>query len=216
MAPLSAWPWENLGIYKYILLGPLVVKAAQTVAQTDHDLTSNWCFDLLMITVIRFHLYTWYTNICNMLFLTRNRRIIPKGVDFDQIDKEWDCLGNQRVVAIVVIHVFVSEPIYYWVHRFLHGNYLFAPYHSFHHSSAVPQPVTVGSTTLLEELFVMAIIGLPIIGCCLSGYGSKSVIYGYVLVVDFLRCFGHSNVEIMPHWIFDNVPLFKFILYTPT
>ncbi|KAL8208681.1 hypothetical protein R6Q57_008093 [Mikania cordata] len=243
MAPLSAWPWENLGIYKYILLGPLVVKAAQTVAQTDHDLTSNWCFDLLMITVIRFHLYTWYTNICNMLFLTRNRRIIPKGVDFDQIDKEWDwdnfvilqaliaslsvymfphkfaslpVWETRGVVAIVVIHVFVSEPIYYWVHRFLHGNYLFAPYHSFHHSSAVPQPVTVGSTTLLEELFVMAIIGLPIIGCCLSGYGSKSVIYGYVLVVDFLRCFGHSNVEIMPHWIFDNVPLFKFILYTPT
>ncbi|XP_076909567.1 very-long-chain aldehyde decarbonylase CER3-like [Bidens hawaiensis] len=179
-----------------------------------------------------------------MLFLTRNHRIIQKGVDFDQVDKEWNwdnfiilqaliaslsiCMFPHKfanlpvwetkgLIAIVVMHVLVSEPLYYWVHRFLHGNYLFTPYHSFHHSSTVPQPVTVGSTTFLEELLVTAVIGLPILGCSLSGYGSKTVLYGYVLVVDFLRCFGHSNVEmIMPHWIFDSCPILKFILYTPT
>lgn len=51
----------------------------------------------------------------------------------------WETKG---LVVIVVLHVFVSEPLYYWMHRLLHGNYLYTPYHSFHHSSTVPQPVT--------------------------------------------------------------------------
>ncbi|KAK9059507.1 hypothetical protein SSX86_020211 [Deinandra increscens subsp. villosa] len=243
MAPLSAWPWENLGIFKYMLLGPLVGKVVYSRLQSDFvDLASDWCFQLLLVTIVRFHIYTWYTNFCNMLFLTRTRRIISKGVDFDQIDREWDwdnfiilqaliatlCVymfpvanlpvwETKGLLAIVVIHVLVSEPLYYWVHRFfLHGNYLFTPYHSFHHSSTVPQPVTAGSTTFLEALLVTTVIGLPILGCSLSGYGSRSVIYGYVLVFDFLRCFGYSNVEIMPHWIYESFPLLKFILYTPT
>ncbi|KAI3694733.1 hypothetical protein L1987_77703 [Smallanthus sonchifolius] len=243
IAPFSAWPWENLGIYKYMLLGPLIWKVVYSKLQGNNDVARDWCFHILLITVLRCYLYTWYTNICNMLFLTRNRRIIPRGVDFDQIDREWNwdnfiilqaliaslsiymfpqtfanlpVLETKGLLAIVVIHVLVSEPLYYWVHRFLHGNYLFTPYHSLHHSSTVPQPVTAGSTTFLEELLVTTVIGLPILGCSLFGYGSKTVIYGYVLVFDFLRCFGHSNVEIMPHWVFDYFPLFKFVLYTPT
>ncbi|KAI3811370.1 hypothetical protein L1987_21091 [Smallanthus sonchifolius] len=243
IAPFSAWPWENLGIFKYMLLGPLVGHVIHSGLQGVDHLASNWCFHIIFISLLRFHLYMWYTNICNMLFLTRNHRVLPQGIDFDQIDKEWNwdnfiilqallaslaiCLfpngfahlpvwETKGLIAIVVIHVLVSEPLYYWVHRFLHGNYLFTPYHSFHHSSAVPQPVTAGSTTFLEELLVTTVIGLPILGCCLSGYGSKTTIYGYVLVFDVLRCFGHSNVEIMPHWIFDYFPYFRFILYTPT
>ncbi|KAK1434765.1 hypothetical protein QVD17_00516 [Tagetes erecta] len=243
IAPFSAWPWEHLGIFKYMLLGPLVGKVVHSSLQKDNDLARDWCFHLLMLTILRFFLYTWYTNVCNMLFLTRNRRIIPQGVDFDQIDKEWNwdnfiilqaliaslslymfphefaklpVWDTNGLVTIVMIHVVVSEPLYYWMHRLLHGNYLFTPYHSFHHSSTVPQPVTAGSTTFLEELLVTTVIGLPILGCGLFGCGSKIVIYGYVIVFDFLRCFGHSNVEIMPHWVFDYFPRFKFILYTPT
>ncbi|KAM0026161.1 putative fatty acid hydroxylase, NAD(P)-binding domain superfamily [Helianthus debilis subsp. tardiflorus] len=242
-APFSSWPWENLGIFKYMLLGPLVGKVLYSRLQADDDLASNWWFHLLLITIVRFNLYAWYTNFCNMLWLTRNRRIIQHSVDFDQIDKEWDwdnfiilqaliassciCMfphsfanlpvwETKGLVTIVVMHVLVSEPLYYWVHRFLHGNYLFTPYHSLHHSSTVPQPVTVGSTTFLEELLVTTVLGLPILGCSLSGYGSKTIIFGYVLVFDLLRCFGHSNVEIMPHWIFDRFPILKYILYTPS
>lgn len=245
IAPFSAWPWENLGIFKYMLLGPLVGNVIHSTLQAgdDNNLASNWCLHVLLMSLLRFHVYMWSTNICNMLFLTRNRRILQQGIDFDQIDKErdWDNFvilqaliaslaiysfpngfaslpiwETKGLVVIVALHVLVSEPLYYWVHRFLHGNYLFTPYHSFHHSSTVPQPVTVGSTTLLEELLVSTVIGLPILGCILSGYGSKTIIYGYVFVFDVLRCLGHSNVEIVPHWIFDYFPFFRFLLYTPT
>ncbi|KAM0041008.1 putative fatty acid hydroxylase, NAD(P)-binding domain superfamily [Helianthus debilis subsp. tardiflorus] len=243
IAPFSAWPWENLGSFKYMLFGPLVGSIVHSGLQGVDHLASNWCFHVFFISSLRFALYMWYTNFCNMLFLTRNRLILEQGIDFDQIDKEWDWdnfVISQALLAslaiyfvpdgfanlpvwetkglflIVVIHVLVSEHLYYWVHRSLHGNYLFTPYHSFHHASAVPQPVTAGSTTFLEEVLVTTVIGLPVLGCCLSGYGSKTIIYGYVLVFDILRCFGHSNVEIMPQWIFEYFPLFKYILYTPT
>ncbi|GJZ71138.1 eceriferum 3-like protein [Tanacetum coccineum] len=242
-APLSAWPWENLGLYKYLLLGPLVGTVLHLKHQGDDNLASNWCFHVLVISFLRSHLFLWYNNICNMLFLTRNRRIFQEAIDFNQIDKEgnWDNFlilealiaslaiylfphgfaslplwETKGIVAIVLVHVLVSEPLYYWMHRLLHGNDLFTHYHALHHSSTVPQPVTAGSTTFLEALLVATVIGLPIIGCCLSGYGSKSVIYGYIFVFDFLRCLGHSNVEIIPSWIFDYFPFFRYLLYTPT
>ncbi|KAM1172605.1 hypothetical protein ACFX2I_022691 [Malus domestica] len=96
-----------------------------------------------------------------MLFLTRNRRIIQQGVDFKQIDKEchWDnfiilqgiiasivcCLLPSFVqklplwstigfITTLVLHVGVSEPLYYWLHRRFHGNsyFLSRKYYSLH------------------------------------------------------------------------------------
>ncbi|KAG1327517.1 hypothetical protein COCNU_01G014510 [Cocos nucifera] len=84
-----------------------------------------------------------------MLFLTRTRRVIPDGVDFKQIDGEWDwdnflilqaLIGAMAFcfvpslrdlpfwdlrgcIVALLFHVGVSEPLFYWVHR----------YHSLHH-----------------------------------------------------------------------------------
>lgn len=70
----------------------------------------------------------------------------------------WQTKG---IVAIVLVHVLVSEPLYYWVHRFLHGNYFFTPYHSFHHSSTVPQPVTgngIHSPPIFPHLWSIGVV----------------------------------------------------------
>jgi hypothetical protein len=32
----------------------------------------------------------FWNSFTNSLFLTRNRQILKQGVDFEQIDKEWD------------------------------------------------------------------------------------------------------------------------------
>ncbi|KAK4392666.1 Very-long-chain aldehyde decarbonylase CER3 [Sesamum angolense] len=130
-APLYAWPWEFLG-------------------------------------VTRLATYQAWTSYSNMLFFTRNRVIVKKGVDFKQIDKEWHWdnfillqglvafsvlymfptfetlpLWNKKgITAAIVLHVAISEPLFYSIHKFFHGNYLFTHYHSLHHSSAVPQAFT--------------------------------------------------------------------------
>lgn len=63
--------------------------------------------------------------------------ILP-AVPRDQIPL-WDRRG---LIAILVLHMFVTEPLYYMLHKCFHGSYLYDRYHSVHHSSPVPQPFT--------------------------------------------------------------------------
>nr|CAD1825585.1 unnamed protein product [Ananas comosus var. bracteatus] len=178
-----------------------------------------------------------------MLFLNRRRRIFKDGVDFDQIDKEWDWdnfiileyfigamafywfpylrelpLRDLRGVCMAfVLHVGVSEPLYYWVHReIFHRGNLFSLYHSLHHSSKVPQSFTAGFVTPLESIVLSIIKGVPIFGSCLLGWGSYGLIFGYVWLFDFLRGVGHSNIEMVPSVIFDAFPTLRYLICTPT
>ncbi|KAG9143714.1 hypothetical protein Leryth_018886 [Lithospermum erythrorhizon] len=238
--PLSAWPWERLGSFKYMLYAPLVSKIVYS-RYYGESMVNIWCH-IFIISMLRCLIYQGWSTFSNMLFLNRNKQIFSKGLDFEQIDKEWDwdnfiilqaitssvaCylypyLGSlplwngNGVIAITSLHVAVSEPLYYWAHKAFHGIYLFTHYHSLHHSSAVPQPFTAGHATFLEHLVFTAIIGIPILGCCLLGYGSISIIYAYVLAFDMLRCLGHCNVEIVPYQMFEILPILKYIIYTPT
>ncbi|WOG96836.1 hypothetical protein DCAR_0416173 [Daucus carota subsp. sativus] len=232
--------WEDLGSLKYLVYAPFVVRGLVSSLGDD---SMDWCIHVVILCALRATLYSCWTSYCNMYFLNRNRRIIQQGVDFKQIDKEWHwdnfiilqgmiaSLGlymfplltevipvwePKGLIAIMILHIIVSEPLYYWAHRWFHGHYLFSRFHSFHHSSAVPQPFTAASATWLEQLLLTAVMGIPILGSSLIGYGSISMIYVYVLSFDFLRCLGHCNVEVIPHQIFDIFPVFKYLLYTPT
>lgn len=240
-APLSAWPWEILGVFKLMLYGPFVAKVWASRYE-EANKSSSLCLHILIICLLRGVMYLSWNAYSHMLFLTRNRRIIKQGIDFKQIDREWnwdnfillqaivaalvlqmlpvlDTLpvwNPKGIIAIILLHTAVSEPLYYCIHKWFHRDYLFNRYHSLHHSSAVPQPITAGHATFLENLILSAVIGFPILGCCMIGCGSISLIYGYVLIFDFLRCLGHSNVEIIPHQLFERIPFLRYILYTPT
>ncbi|GJW25774.1 eceriferum 3-like protein [Tanacetum coccineum] len=116
----------------------------------------------------------------------------------------------------LIFHVGFSEPIYYWLHRLSHSSYFFQQYHWLHHSSKAIHPYTAGHATFFEHLLLIMIIGVPVMGTMLIGHGSVIMLYGYVLLFDFLRCMGHSNIEVVPHQIYDIVPLLKYLMYTPT
>ncbi|KAF3626170.1 Protein ECERIFERUM 3 [Capsicum annuum] len=240
-APLSTWPWEKLGSFKYLLYGPFVAKVMYSRHQED-NIMATWCLHVLILCSLRGLIYQLWSSFSNMLFLTRNRRIIKQGVDFKQIDKEWDWdnfillqalmaslayyafpnLVNLPIwdlngfMVIIILHIIFSEPLYYYFHRCFHGSYLFKHYHSLHHSSDVPQPFTAGHATFLEQILLGAVIGIPILGCYLMGYGSVAMIYSYILMFDFLRCLGHCNFEIIPHHLFLAFPFMKYLIYTPT
>lgn len=240
-APLSAWPWEILGKYKYVLYG-LFAGRVMYSRYHEESLKDCWCLHIFVLCTLRVIMYQGWTSYSNMLFLTRNRLIVKKGADFKQIDKEWhwdNFILLQAMVATLVIYMFsifetipiwnmkgitsaialhiaISEPLYYTMHKCFHEDYLFNNYHSLHHSSPVPQAYTAAHATFLEHLLLTILIGIPIIGSFLIGCGSLSLIYGYVLTFDLLRCLGHSNVEIIPHQIFEAVPFLKYIIYTPT
>ncbi|XP_008804902.2 very-long-chain aldehyde decarbonylase GL1-1-like [Phoenix dactylifera] len=241
VALLSSWPWDNLGVYKYLLYGPLVAKVIYSSAW-EQGKADQWCLHILILCSLRGFIHQLWSSFHNMLFLTRRRRVLSDGVDFKQIDKEWDWdnflilqsfigalvyysflpirnlpLWDPRgAIVALLLHVGVSEPLFYWVHRAFHTGYLFSHYHSFHHSIPVPQSFTAGFATPLEHLFLCAVMGVPILGACLLGTGSAGLVYGYVLLFDFLRCMGHCNVEVLPHGLFDALPLLRYLIYTPT
>ncbi|CAA0826889.1 Protein ECERIFERUM 3 [Striga hermonthica] len=238
-APLFAWPWEALGGYKSLLYGVFLAKALYSRYYQEEAMKDTWCLHIFIICMLRLMLYQLWTSYSNMLFLTRNRLIVKKGVDFKQIDQEWNWdnfILLQAIVAALmspkfealplwnkggftaalVLHVAVSEPLFYSIHKCFHGNYLFTRYHALHHSSPVPQAYTAGHASFLEQLLLTVVIGVPIIGSFAVGRGSMSLIYAYVLVFDLLRCLGYSNVEIIPHRVFDAIPFLKYMIYTPT
>ncbi|XP_070044054.1 very-long-chain aldehyde decarbonylase CER3-like isoform X2 [Nicotiana tabacum] len=240
-APLSTWPWDNLGSFKYLLYGPLLAKWLYSRYQED-NIKETWCLHILIICLLRCSMHHTWNTFSGMLFLTRNRQINKEGVGFKQIDNEWDwdnfillhgIMGSlvfymlkdlinlplwdfKGLMAVAILHIAISEPLYYFLHKKFHGSYLFNHYHSLHHSSPVLQPFTAGHATLLEHIILAAVMGIPILGTCLLGYGSITMIYGYILIFDCLRCLGHSNFEIIPHQLFQAFPTLKYLLYTPT
>lgn len=242
---LSSWPWDNLGFFKYVLYGPLVGKAlasrAWEPASPDH-----WLCLLLALFALRAFTYQLWSSYSNMLFLTRRRRVVPDGVDFRQVDHEWDWdnflvlqtligaalvngplllpgLENLRVwdprglgIALL-LHVGFSEPVFYWAHRALHGAPLFfSQYHAGHHSTPVTQPLTAGFGTPLEALLLTLTMGVPLAGAFLMGAGSVGLVYVHLLTFDYLRSMGYSNVEVISHRVFEAVPPLRYLLYTPT
>ncbi|XP_021731385.1 protein ECERIFERUM 3-like [Chenopodium quinoa] len=242
-ALLANWPWENLGSHKYFLYGPFIAQVAQLWWKGE-TISNTWSFHILLLCSLRGFLHQLWHTYCNMLFLSLKRRINHKGIDFKQIDHEWNwdnfiilqalvgslmlymfpsltnwnVLWNVRgLIAALLIHMVVSEPLYYMIHRLFHNQpKLFNNYHSLHHLSPVLQPYTAGNATFLEHILLLGIMGIPLVGAALMGYGSIGLIYTYVLAFDFLRCLGHSNVEIFPHQIFEVLPILRYLLYTPT
>ncbi|OMO61061.1 Fatty acid hydroxylase [Corchorus capsularis] len=226
---------------KYLLCCPLAARVLYSWIY-EETLGDLWCLYILILYLLRAGLHQLWNTYVNMLFFTRNRKIKQQGYDFKQIDQEWDwdnflilhvlisamaCLifpslgdlpfwNSKGLITLLLLHVTISEPLYYWGHRLFHDTYLFTHYHSLHHSSPVLHPFTGGHATFLEQLLLSIVTGIPIAGSILMGYGSASMIFGYLLVFDFLRCLGHSNVEVVPHEIFSKLPFLRYLIYTPT
>lgn len=70
----------------------------------------------------------------------------------------WDTRG---FIAVMILHMAVSEPLYYYLHKCFHGNYLFNHYHSLHHSSPVPQPFTGNYLSQLKPISPLYLIFYP-------------------------------------------------------
>ncbi|RRT58894.1 hypothetical protein B296_00046248 [Ensete ventricosum] len=238
---------------QYVLYGPVVAKAA---CEWREGRSGGWSLHLLLLFALRSLAYQLWFSFGNMLFLTRRRRVVEDGVDFKQIDKEWDwdnflilqaLLGSMALYAApslkelplvqlkgcivaLLVHVGVSEPLFYVAHRCFHRGYLYAHFHSIHHSSPVPQPMTVplrdavffslagpaGFATPLEHLVLSAVMAAPLLGAFAMGHGSVSLVYGYVLIFDSLRSMGYSNVEVLPARLFDALPVLRYLIYSPT
>ncbi|KAL0464012.1 UNVERIFIED_CONTAM: Very-long-chain aldehyde decarbonylase CER3 [Sesamum latifolium] len=228
--------WEQ-----YLLYGPLVARVLYAVYVDGEVKNDDWCLHILMLSGLRALVHQLWSTFSCMLFVNRTRRINQQGVEFDQIDAEWHwdnflilqtfaasflylsfpALANlpiwdiRGVICCLMLHMGISEPLYYWLHRLLHSSSLFQQYHWLH-SSKVLHPYTAEHATFLEHILLCVVVGIPTLGTVYIGYGSITLMYGYFLVFDFLQCLGHCNVEVFPHRLFETIPLLKYLIRSPT
>ncbi|KAK4410677.1 Very-long-chain aldehyde decarbonylase CER3 [Sesamum angolense] len=190
--------WEQ-----YLLYGPLVARVLYALYIDGEVKKDDWCLHILMLSGLRALVHQLWSSFSCMLFVNRTRRINQQGVEFDQIDAEWHwdnfliyqtfaasflylsfpALANlpvwdiRGVICCLMLHMGISEPLYYWLHRLLHSFSLFQQYHWLHHSSKVLHPYTAEHATFLEHILLCVVVGIPTLGTVFIGYGSIILIY---------------------------------------
>lgn len=70
-------------------------------------------------------------------------------------------------------------------------------------------------TSMIEQVLQSLLVCVPIVGAAAMGSASVGLVFVYAVTYDFLKCWGHSNVEFMPSW-FRNLPAVKYLIYTPS
>eukprot|EP01018_Ginkgo_biloba_P039719 Gb_32154 [translate_table: standard] len=238
-ALFRSWPWELLNNYKYYLFAPLVLKAAH---EWYHGGDDDWFLHIIVISFLRCVIYQLWHMYSRTEFFSRKHQIHPFATDYDQIDREfhWDNyvifqawiatfghvwvpglrslpLWNGRgVISVLILHMGPTELLYYCAHRAFHEGFLFKNYHSIHHASTRPEPSTAGTTSFLEQLVAVSSMEIPILGVARMNEASIGMLYIYLLGFDFIKFMIHSNVEVVPLWLFSIFPFLKYLLITPS
>lgn len=95
---------------QYLLYGPLVGKVAQEWREQGSAPTGSWCLHLLLLLALRSLTFQLWFSYGNMLFFTRRRRVVRDGVDFQQIDHEWDWYVTRHCISNSPIHTPSPSP----------------------------------------------------------------------------------------------------------
>lgn len=234
---LYEWPWEKLGSFKYLLLAPFAVAAL--AGRDDED---NWAAHMMIITLCRYVVAQVFISLSRIHAITKHTRIQRNGIQYQQIDREdhWDdfmilqvyvatlvhnlpylgysnfpLLNKEGLWQLLWFHVGPAEFLYYWLHRALHHHYLYSRYHSHHHASFVPEPITGSVHPFAEHIMYTVVFAIPLLGPFFMGGASISMFYVYLIGFDIMNSIGHCNWEFFPRW-FMSIPGMKYLIYTPT
>nr|XP_015886493.2 very-long-chain aldehyde decarbonylase CER1-like [Ziziphus jujuba var. spinosa] len=240
---LSDWPWKPLGTFKYMILAPWAIQNTYSyMFKADEKERDLFHFLILPLLLLRFlHNQIWIT-LSRYRTTKGNNRILDRGLEFDQVDRErnWDdqILLNgillyvvsktvkrasnlplwraDGVVITILLHVGPVEFLYYWLHRALHHHFLYSRYHSHHHSSIVTEPITSVIHPFGEHLAYFVLFATPILTTLFTGTVSIASYTGYITFIDFMNNMGHCNFELVPIWLFSIFPPLKYLMYTPS
>lgn len=231
------FPWERMGNFKYLLFVPFAAAAL-----TGNDDADNWAAHICIISLLRYITAQIFVSVSRIHNITERTKIQDKGINYDQIDREdnWDdyiilqayvmtavhnlpylgyggfpLFNNEGLWQLLMLHVVPAEFVYYWLHRALHHKFLYSRYHSHHHASFVPEPITGSVHPFAEHLMYTAVFAIPLLGTHFMGGASVSMFYVYLLGFDIFNAIGHCNFEFFPRW-FMSIPGMKYLIYTPT
>ncbi|XP_050236897.1 very-long-chain aldehyde decarbonylase CER1-like [Mercurialis annua] len=235
---LSQWPWKPLGSFKHVILAPWVIRHMYLFAVKGEKMNASYLI-LPFLLMRMVHNQLW-VSLSRHRTAKGNNRIVDKGIEFDQIDREinWDDQillngvifyvggmvipqANQMpfwrtdgVIITILLHMGPVEFIYYWLHRLLHHHYLYSRYHSHHHSSIVTEPITSVIHPFAEHVAYLILFAIPMLTTVFTGTASVVAYLGYITFIDFMNNMGHCNFEFIPKFFFSIFPPLKYLFYT--
>ncbi|XP_042499574.1 very-long-chain aldehyde decarbonylase GL1-4-like isoform X2 [Macadamia integrifolia] len=241
--PLTNWPWQKLGNVKYMVLSPFVANSLYSIMskeERERDVTILYIYPFFLWRML--HSQLWISFARYQTSKTNHRIVVDKGIEFEQVDRErnWDdhiilsgIIGYIAVmylpwaarmpmwrwdglVLTILLHTGPVEFLYYWFHRALHHHFLYSRYHSHHHLSIVTEPITSVTHPFGEIIVYYMLFSIPILAMFCTGTASVSGIVGYITYIDFMNYMGHCNFELVPKWVFNNFPILKYFMYTPS
>ncbi|GAB2212585.1 hypothetical protein Droror1_Dr00020561 [Drosera rotundifolia] len=238
---LTDWPWKHLGNFKYMLLAPWVANSLYEFSTKgeDRDLSNFVIFPLFLWRII--HSQFWI-SLSRYRTAKGNNRIVDKGLEFEQVDRErnWDdqilfsaivyyiakryLEGGSHLplfrldgaIIMALMHAGPVEFLYYWFHRALHHHYLYSRYHSHHHTSIVTEPITSVIHPFAEIVAYFILFSIPQLASLYTGTLSQASVFLYITYIDFMNNLGHCNFELVPKWLFSVFPPLKYLMYTPS
>ncbi|PAN39047.1 hypothetical protein PAHAL_7G216700 [Panicum hallii] len=240
--PLTEWPWQWMGNFKYLVLAPAALHTAHRVATKGWgDLDPAYATMLPALLLRMIHNQIWIT-FSRYQMARRKNVIVDRSIEFEQVDRErsWDdqiifnglefylayaMIPNVRLLPVwrtdgaiitVLLHMGPVEFLYYWFHRALHHHFLYSRYHSHHHASIVTEPITSVIHPFAEHVVYFMLFSIPTLTPIFMGCGSVLGVVLYIAYIDFMNNMGHCNFELVPKWIFKAFPPLKYLMYTPS
>lgn len=127
---------------------------------------------------------------------------------------------NSNILACageaLLAHILLVEPIYYFVHRWLHVPKQMKAMHGFHHLSINTLPTTSLVQNFHEHMVYVCVFSPAfMVPWLMQGRMHWAVIGGYLVMFDIINAFGHTNIRLR-NWIFHGrySPL-RYLFYTP-
>ncbi|XP_029123579.1 very-long-chain aldehyde decarbonylase GL1-6 isoform X3 [Elaeis guineensis] len=92
--PLTQWPWQKLGNFKYVLLAPWVAHSMHkfmAASGEKRDMINFLIFPILLLRLLYSQLWITFSRYQTA---KSKHRIVDKSLDFDQVDRERNCVRN--------------------------------------------------------------------------------------------------------------------------
>jgi Fatty acid hydroxylase superfamily len=101
------------------------------------------------------------------------------------------------IMEVVVCHIFIVEPLYYIVHRWLHKPINMKLMHGFHHLSISTLPTTSSVQNFYEHIIYVMTFGPAFLLPFLLQQRQHYVAIGFYLIAfDIINAYGHTNIRV--------------------
>uniref|UniRef100_A0ACD5V6V6 Uncharacterized protein n=1 Tax=Avena sativa TaxID=4498 RepID=A0ACD5V6V6_AVESA len=240
--PLTEWPWQWMGSFKYLVLAPAALHTTHRVLTKGWgDIDPAYATMLPALLLRMIHNQIWI-SLSRHQTARRKHIIVDRSLEFEQVDREssWDdqiifnglffylayvavpnvsrmpVWRTEGAIITALLHIGPVEFLYYWFHRALHHHFLYSRYHSHHHASIVTEPITSVIHPFAEHVVYFLLFSIPTMTPIFLGCGSVLSVVLYITYIDLMNNMGHCNFELVPKWIFQVFPPLKYLMYTPS